>query len=132
MVGNQTLGNGLSDGVNLRNVTTSGDLDSDVDVLELVQASQRQWLVDLETQDLGLHQGDGSTVNFDQTLTGLNVGDGGGGLLLTKSLEVSTCSVRGFGRRFRDGSSLVVRSFATEVRSTYLNRWGGHLDLGNG
>lgn len=86
VVGNQTLGNSLSDGVNLGNVTTAGNLNSDVDVLELVQASQGQWLVDLETQDLWLNKGDRRTVNLDQTLTGLNVGNGSSGLLLTKSL----------------------------------------------
>lgn len=86
VVGNQTLGNSLSDGVNLGNVTTAGNLNSDVDVLELVQASQGQWLVDLETQDLWLNKGDRRTVNLDQTLTGLNVSNGSSGLLLTKSL----------------------------------------------
>lgn len=91
MVGNQTLGNSLSDSVHLRDVTTTGDSDSDVDVLELVQAGQGQWLVDLETQDLGLDQGDGATVNLDQTLTGLDVGDGSSGLLLTKSLLLVSC-----------------------------------------
>lgn len=89
VVSNQTLSNGLSDGVNLRDVTTTGDLDSDIDVLELVQAGQGQWLVDLETQDLRLDQGDWGTVDLDQTLTGLDVGDGSSGFLLTKSLFVS-------------------------------------------
>lgn len=86
VVGNQTLGNSLSDGVNLGDVTTAGHLNSDVNVLELVQASQGQWLVDLETQDLWLNKGDRRTVHLDQTLTGLNVGNGSSGLLLTKSL----------------------------------------------
>lgn len=86
VVSNQTLSNGLSDGVDLGDVTTTGDLDSDIDVLELVQASQGQWLVDLETQDLRLDQGDWGTVDLDQTLTGLNVGNGSSGFLLTKSL----------------------------------------------
>lgn len=58
VVSNQTLSNGLSDGVNLGDVTTTGDLNSDVNVLELVQTGQGQWLVDLESQDLWLNQGD--------------------------------------------------------------------------
>ena len=90
VVSNQALGNSLSDGVNLRHVTTAGNSDSDVDVGELVQAGQGQWLVDLETQDLGLNQGDWGTVDLDQTLTGLDVGDSSSGLLLTESLFVST------------------------------------------
>lgn len=87
VVGNQTLSDSLSDSVNLRDVTTTGDLNSNVDVLELVEADQGQWLVDLESQDLWLNQGDWGTVNLDQTLTGLDVGDGSSGLLLTKSLK---------------------------------------------
>lgn len=143
VVSNQTLGNGLSDGVNLRNVTTTGDLDSDVDVLELVQASQSQWLVNLETQDLWLHQGDRRTVNLDQTLTGLNVGNGGSGFLLTKSLTVSISSWRfGMGRsngtgeiRMGQGKSecrernLMDIILTIELKLTYLDRWSGHLDL---
>lgn len=92
MVSNQTLGNSLSDGVNLRDMTTTGDLHSDVDVLEFVQAGQGQWLVDLETQDLWLNQSDRRTVHLDQTLTGLDMGNGSSGFLLTKSLKVSRSS----------------------------------------
>lgn len=87
MVGNQTLGNSLSDGVHLRDVTTTGNSDSDVDVGELVQTGQHQRLVDLESQDLWLNQSDWGTVDLDQTLTSLNVGDGSGRLLLTESLD---------------------------------------------
>lgn len=87
VVSNQTLSNGLSDGVNLGDVTTTGDLNSDVNVLELVQTGQGQWLVDLESQDLWLNQGDWGTVHLDQTLTGLDVGNGSSGFLLTKSLN---------------------------------------------
>lgn len=88
VVSNQALSNGLSDGVNLRDVTTTRDSDSDVDVLELVQTSQGQRLVNLETQDFWLDEGDWRTVNLDQTLAGLDVGHGGSGLFLTKSLEL--------------------------------------------
>lgn len=94
VVSNQTLSNGLSDGVNLGNVTTTGDLDSDVNVLELVQAGQNQWLVNLESQDFWLNQGDWGTVNLDQTLTGLDVGNGSSGLLLTKSLKLVSTGIQ--------------------------------------
>lgn len=87
VVSNQTLGNSLSDGVDLRDVTTTGDSNSDVDVGKLVQTGQQQWLVNLESQDLWLNQSDWGTVDLDQTLTGLNVGDGSSRLLLTESLE---------------------------------------------
>lgn len=78
VVGNQTLSNGLSDGVDLGGVTTTGDTDSDVNVGELVQTNQDQWLVNLESQDFWLNKGDWGTVNLDQTLTFLDMGDSGG------------------------------------------------------
>lgn len=86
MVCDQTLGNGLSDSVNLRDVTTTGDLNSDIDVLKLVQANQSKRLVNLESQDFRLNQSDGRAIHLDQTLAGLDVGDGGSGLLLSESL----------------------------------------------
>lgn len=76
VVSNQALGDGLSDGVHLGHMTTTRDSDSDVDVGELVQADQQQGLVDLESQDLWLHQGDRRTVDLDQTFAGLDVGNG--------------------------------------------------------
>lgn len=87
VVSNQTLGNSLSDSINLRDVTTTSDSNSDVDVSELVQTNQQQWFVNLESQDFWLNQGDWRTVNLDQTLTGLNVGNGSSRLLLTESLK---------------------------------------------
>lgn len=86
VVGNQTLSDSLSDGVDLGNVTTTGDSNSDVNVGELVQTNQQQWFVNLESQDFWFHQSDWRTVNLNQTLTGLNVGNGSSRLLLTKSL----------------------------------------------
>jgi hypothetical protein len=51
VVGDQRLGNGLTDGVNLRGVTTTGDADADVDVGELVEADDEERLVDLEKRE---------------------------------------------------------------------------------
>lgn len=47
VVGDQRLGNGLTDGVDLRSLTTTGDADTDVDVGELVEADNEDGLVDL-------------------------------------------------------------------------------------
>lgn len=47
VVGDEGLGDGLSDGVDLRGVTTTGDADADVDVGELVKANNEEGLVDL-------------------------------------------------------------------------------------
>lgn len=47
VVGNEGLGDGLTDGVDLRGVTTAGDADADVQVGELVEADNEEGLVDL-------------------------------------------------------------------------------------
>ena len=47
VVGDEGLGDGLADGVDLRSVTTTGDADTDVDVGKLVEANDQERLVDL-------------------------------------------------------------------------------------
>lgn len=51
VVGDEGLGNGLTDGVDLGGVTTTSDADADVDVGELVEADNQERLVDLETRN---------------------------------------------------------------------------------
>jgi hypothetical protein len=48
VVGDEGLGDGLADGVDLGGVTTTGDTDADVDVGELVEADNQEGLVNLE------------------------------------------------------------------------------------
>ena len=48
VVGDDGLGDGLTDGVDLRSVTTTSDADTDVDTGELVNADDQEGLVDLE------------------------------------------------------------------------------------
>ena len=50
VVGNDTLGNGLSDGVNLSNITTSSDGDSDVKILESFKSEKEDWLHDFNSE----------------------------------------------------------------------------------
>jgi hypothetical protein len=50
VVGDEGLGNGLTDGVDLGGVTTTGDADADVDVGELVEADNQERLVDLDAE----------------------------------------------------------------------------------
>jgi hypothetical protein len=47
VVGNDRFGDGLSDGVDLRGVTTTGNSDTDVDIGELVETDDQERLVDL-------------------------------------------------------------------------------------
>ena len=55
VVGDDGLGDGLTDSVDLRGVTTTGDADADVDTGELVDADDQEGLVDLISamSDLG-------------------------------------------------------------------------------
>jgi hypothetical protein len=91
--GDDTLGNGLTDGVDLGSVATTGDSDSDVEVSELVKTNEHEWLVELGSEDLWLDQGDWLAVDLDHTLAGLDVGDGSGGLLLAKGLDAWSVSL---------------------------------------
>jgi hypothetical protein len=47
VVGDDGLGDSLTDGVDLGGVTTTGDADTDVDTGELVNADDQEGLVDL-------------------------------------------------------------------------------------
>lgn len=86
VVGNDTLSNSLTDGVDLGDVTTTGDADTDVNVGELFETSNKKGLVDLVSENLGLDKGDGRTVDLEETLTGLDVGNSSGSLLLAEGL----------------------------------------------
>lgn len=61
----------MTDGVDLGCVSTAGDAHADVDAGELVEADDQEGLVDLESQDLGLDQAEGLSVDLDQSLTSL-------------------------------------------------------------
>lgn len=65
------LGDGLTDGVDLGSVSTASNTDADVDTGELVEADNQEGLVDLESQDLGLDEVEGLSVDLDQSLTSL-------------------------------------------------------------
>lgn len=52
VVGDEGLGDGLADGVDLRGVTTTGDTDTDIDTGELVSADDEDGLVGLCGDDV--------------------------------------------------------------------------------
>ena len=94
VVGDDGLGDGLADGVDLRGVTTTGDTDTDVDTSEFVGSNDQDGLVDLllldflfppfplilvdscagicvsylEAEDLRLDQREGLAVDLNKTL----------------------------------------------------------------
>ena len=43
VISNNTLGNGLSDGIDLSDITTSSDGDSNVQVLESLETQKKNW-----------------------------------------------------------------------------------------
>jgi hypothetical protein len=51
VVGNDGFGDRLTDGINLRSVTTTGDPDADVDLREFVETNNQKWLVDLNKKN---------------------------------------------------------------------------------
>lgn len=75
VVGDQGLGDRLTDGVDLGSVTTTGDTDTDVEASELIEADNEQGLVDLGSENGRLDERERAAVDPDQTLSGLGVGD---------------------------------------------------------
>jgi hypothetical protein len=71
VVGDNGLGNGLTDGVDLRCVSTTSNSDADIDVGELLETDNQEGFVDLESKDFGLDEVEGLSVNFDQALSSL-------------------------------------------------------------
>ena len=88
VVGDDTLADGLSDGIDLRDITTTTDADADVDVLEDLIAEDEDGLEDLEAEDLGLDELDGAAVDADEALALLADGDCDRCSLATEALNV--------------------------------------------
>ena len=63
------LADGLTDGVDLGSVSTTGNANSDVDICELLEANDEKGLVDLESQDLWLNEVEGLAVNLDESFS---------------------------------------------------------------
>ena len=69
IVGDDGLGDGLTDGVNLGSVSTTSYSDADVDTGEFVEADDQEGFVDLESQDLGLDEVERLSVDFNESLS---------------------------------------------------------------
>ncbi len=68
IVGHKSLGEGLTDGVDLGDATAALDADSDVDLGEPVLAEEEERLLELELQGLGLNLVEGLAVDTDDAL----------------------------------------------------------------
>ena len=75
IVGDDGLGDRLADGVHLRGVTSTLDTDADVDALERLLAGDKDTLVNLEAELLGLEEVDGRAVDADDALALTSVRD---------------------------------------------------------
>ena len=71
VVGDNGLGDGLTDGVDLRCVSTTSNSDADIDVGELLETDDQEGFVDLESKNFRLDEVEGLSVNFDQALSSL-------------------------------------------------------------
>ena len=71
VVGDDGLGDGLTDGVDLRCVSSSSYTNADVDLGELVETDEEDGLVDLEAQDLRLDEVERLSVDLNESLSSL-------------------------------------------------------------
>lgn len=82
VVCNNSLGDGLTDSIDLRSVSTTLDTDTDVDDTESVLAGGKDSLVDLEPEDFRLEEVDGGAVDVDEATTLPCVGNRSCGLCI--------------------------------------------------
>lgn len=80
VVGDNGLGDGLTNGVDLGGVSTTLDADADVDGTKSILSGNENGLVDLEAEDLRLEEVDGGAVDVDEATALLGVGNRGSGL----------------------------------------------------
>ena len=81
VVGDESFCDGLTDSVDLGDVTTTLHSDADVDAGEGLLADDEDGLVDLVAEDFGFDELDGGAVDADEASALTSVGDGGGSLV---------------------------------------------------
>merc|ERR1712168_31471 len=87
VVGNQTTGNGLADGVHLGDATTTANADADVNAGEFLLANDQKWLLEFESECLWLDLLQWFAIHLDESLAGLARGNGVGRLLAAIDLD---------------------------------------------
>jgi hypothetical protein len=73
---NNSLGEGLTDGVDLRDVASSSHSDSDVQILESFESEEQDGFEDLSPEGLGLQKFNRRSVDSQYSLSGSDGGDG--------------------------------------------------------
>ncbi len=84
VVSNQSLGDGLADGVDLGSETTTLDTDANVDLAVALNAEEEDRLENLEAVSLVGNGLNGSTIDLDETVASLAMSNGNGGFLHKK------------------------------------------------
>ena len=80
VVGDDALGNGRSNGVNLTGDTTALDADSNIKIAEFVLANDKDRFKDLQAKSFWFDIFNGLTVHLDEPAALLGKGDGRSGL----------------------------------------------------
>lgn len=91
VVSDESLGDALTDGVNLGGVSTALDTDAHVDAGKTVAAEEEDGLEGLEAEDLRLDELDRTAVDLDEAAAALAVGDGHRRLLTAEALDLLKC-----------------------------------------
>jgi hypothetical protein len=71
VVGDDGLGDGLTDGVDLGRVSTTSNSDADVDIGEFLKTNNEEGFVDLESEDLRLNEVEWFSVDLYKSFSGL-------------------------------------------------------------
>jgi len=87
MISNDTLGKSLSDGVDLRSESRTSDSDSNIEVSESLSSEEKDRLVDLSLEELGVNKIDGRSVDLEESLSGSNGSNGNGVFLSAEGLD---------------------------------------------
>lgn len=73
--GDDALGDGLTDGIQLRGVTSSADAHANIEILESLETEQKNGLPDLDSKTSRLEEVDGGTVDSHDSLSLADAGD---------------------------------------------------------
>jgi len=87
VVGDDGLADGLTDGIELRSVTTTADTDAEIDIGKALLAEKKDRLKDLEAEKLRLDKLNGAAVETDHALALLADGNSNSCALTAKTLH---------------------------------------------
>lgn len=87
VVGDDALGDGLTDGVQLGGVASSANIDAHIEILEALEAEKQDGLPHLHTESCGLEEIDGRAVDPHDALALADAGDSDRVLLAAEGLN---------------------------------------------